>query len=254
MVHDSPKTDTTNPLKTYNPLSASTVDKLRSCCQSQRPTLRPSIQKVVRPLTIETAVLSAIVKHYGFASCVGKFELAKLDISKKVEFSELLDVADEAFFRIDALVRQLQAMAELEKKWSQDLVDIHEGNLQPTATFFNDYHLQEDKAKELELLCNLKGIVFDAFDHEKSVGRLIQILESESTAVAGCHYDIDMSSEFPRTSSYVKYIMERAELLLTVTIMENDSTRAFSRNTTGIANINRSSFILDIFSSFNYTS
>ena len=31
----------------------------------------------------------------------------------------------------------------------------------------------QDKAKELELLCNLKAIQFDPLDHEKSVGKLM---------------------------------------------------------------------------------
>jgi hypothetical protein len=31
----------------------------------------------------------------------------------------------------------------------------------------------QDKAKELELLCNLKRILFDPLDHEKSVGKLM---------------------------------------------------------------------------------
>ena len=31
----------------------------------------------------------------------------------------------------------------------------------------------QDKAKELELLCNLKRVPFDPLDHEKSVGKLM---------------------------------------------------------------------------------
>ena len=147
MIQDSPKPGTTKDCNNSTKLSPTVLDKLRTCCNSQRPTLRPSIQTVLKPQDIETVVLSAAVKHYGLASCVSNFELATGNLSKKKEFSSLLDVAEEAFFKMDALVRQLQAMAELEKKWWQDLMDICKENVQPSAAFFNDYHLQEVRLK-----------------------------------------------------------------------------------------------------------
>lgn len=97
----------------------------------------------MKPTEIEEVVLSAAVKHYGLSSTVSKFEFATGNLSKKKEFKSLLNVAEEAFFRVDSLVRQLQAMAELEKKWWQELQDICKANVQPSAAFFNDYHLQE---------------------------------------------------------------------------------------------------------------
>ena len=33
----------------------------------------------------------------------------------------------------------------------------------------------QDKAKELELLCNLKTLTFDPLDHEKTVGKLMYV-------------------------------------------------------------------------------
>ena len=141
MIQDSPKVakDCNNP----NKLSANVLDKLRTCCSSQRPTLRPSIQNVVKPLDIESVVVSAAVKHYGLTTLVNKFELATGNLSRKKEFCSLRDVAEEAFFKVDSLVRRLQAMADLEKKWWHDLMDICKENVQPSAAFFNDYHLQE---------------------------------------------------------------------------------------------------------------
>ena len=141
MIQDSPKPS--KDCNTSGKLSANVLDKLRTCCSSQRPTLRPSIQNVVKPLDIETVILSAAVKHYGLTSCANKFELATGNLSKRKEFGGLLDVAEETFFKVDSLVRQLQAMAELEKKWWQDLMDICKEGVQPSAAFFNDYHLQE---------------------------------------------------------------------------------------------------------------
>ena len=141
MIQDSPKS--LKGSNTTSKLSSKVLNKLRTCCSSQRPTLRPSIQGVVKPQDIETVILSAAVKHYGLGSCVDKLELATGNLSRKKEFNGLLDVCEEAFFKVDALVRQLQAMAELEKKWWQDLMDICKENAQPSAAFFNDYHLQE---------------------------------------------------------------------------------------------------------------
>ena len=141
MIQDTPKA--TKDCNTSGKLSANVLHKLRTCCGSQRPTLRPSIQNIVKPLEIETVIVSAAIKHYGLTSCVNKFELATGNLSKKKEFNSLLDVAEEAFFKVDSLVRQLQAMAELEKKWWHDLMDICKENVQPSAAFFNDYHLQE---------------------------------------------------------------------------------------------------------------
>ena len=141
MIQESPKAikDSTR----SSELSASVLDKLRTCCNRQRPTLRPSIQNVVQPHLIETVIVGAAVKHTGLTSLLNKFELATGNLSKKKEFNILLDIVEETFFKVDSLVRQLQAMAELEKKWWQDLMDICKDGVQPSAAFFNDYHLQE---------------------------------------------------------------------------------------------------------------
>ncbi|XP_028400510.1 probable E3 ubiquitin-protein ligase HECTD4 [Dendronephthya gigantea] len=235
MIQETPKS-----LKgsdTSSKLSGKVLDKLRTFCSSQRPTLRPSILGIVKPQDIENVILSAAVKHYGLASCVNKFELATGNLSKKKEFSCLLHVCEETFFKVDALVRQLQAMAELEKKWWQDLMDICKENAQPSAAFFNDYHLQEDKAKELELLCNLKAVLFHPLDHEKSVGRLIQILESESRAFSSDDDDDDendVTAIFPKTSAYVSCVTERGELLLSVTIVGDSPSPAVGRSVSNI--------------------
>ena len=141
MIQESPKAKKDS--NSSSELSASVLDKLRTCCNNQRPTLRPSIQNVVQPHAIETVIVSAAVKHNGLTSLVNKFELATGNLSKKKEFNSLLDIVEETLFKVDSLVRQLQAMAELEKKWWQDLMDICKEGVQPSAAFFNDYHLQE---------------------------------------------------------------------------------------------------------------
>lgn len=51
----------------------------------------------------------------------------------------------EVFRRIDGILRQLQAMAEVELRWWQEIEDLRQELLQPSAAFFNEYHLQEVK-------------------------------------------------------------------------------------------------------------
>ena len=118
----------------------------------------------------------------------------------------------------------------------------------------------QDKAKELELLCSMKTLQFDPLDHEKTVGKLMyvyrviysiyimmycgiyaslyifvcfsQLLDRESKRISQnqCDGD-DVTGVFPRTTAYVKSIKERAELLLNVTIMGNDTGSEVCRST-----------------------
>lgn len=59
------------------------------------------------------------------------------------EYRYVCDVMREVFNRLNGLIRQLQTMAEMEQKWAHELDDVREGILQPSAAFFNDFHLQE---------------------------------------------------------------------------------------------------------------
>lgn len=59
------------------------------------------------------------------------------------KYLKLCDTMRDVFRRLDGILRQLQAMAEVELRWSQEIDDIRQGLLQPSAAFFNEYHLQE---------------------------------------------------------------------------------------------------------------
>ncbi len=62
-----------------------------------------------------------------------------------------------------------------------------------------------------------------------------QILDYESRALSSSHYDDDdVTVIFPRTSAYVSCVMERAELLLSVTIVGNSSGPAVGRSASTI--------------------
>ena len=63
--------------------------------------------------------------------------------TERDEYRYVCDVMKEVFNRLNGLIRQLQTMAEMEQKWAHELDDVQEGILQPSAAFFNDFHLQE---------------------------------------------------------------------------------------------------------------
>ncbi|PIO40411.1 hypothetical protein AB205_0051630, partial [Aquarana catesbeiana] len=62
-----------------------------------------------------------------------------------------------------------KSVAELEQKWQNEVEDALNGKLENNAPFFYDYHYNESKMKELELLCSMKEILFDGSDPENMV-------------------------------------------------------------------------------------
>ena len=70
-------------------------------------------------------------------------ELTQATETEGDEYRYVCDVMREVFNRLNGLIRQLQTMAEMEQKWAHELDDVREGILQPSAAFFNDFHLQE---------------------------------------------------------------------------------------------------------------
>lgn len=70
-------------------------------------------------------------------------ELLQATETEGEEYRHLCGVMKEVFSRLNGLIRQLQTMAEMEQKWAHELDDVREGILQPSAAFFNDFHLQE---------------------------------------------------------------------------------------------------------------
>ena len=107
------------------------------------PTLRPSLRQALQPEAIEETVVRCVVSHLGLSKSVQGLELLQATETQAEEFSFLCDVMSEVFIRLNALIRQLQTMAEMEKKWAHELDDVRGAILQPSAAFFNDFHLQE---------------------------------------------------------------------------------------------------------------
>lgn len=107
------------------------------------PTLRPSLRQALQPDVIEEVVVRCVIKHLGLTKTIHGLELLQATEMEGEEYTYLCDVMRDVFTRLNGLIRQLQTMAEMETKWAHELDDVREDVLQPSAAFFNDFHLQE---------------------------------------------------------------------------------------------------------------
>lgn len=83
------------------------------------------------------------INHLGLSKTVHGLELLQATETDGEEYSYLCDVMREVYNRLNGLIRQLQAMAEMEQKWAHEMEDVRSGILQPSAAFFDEFHLQE---------------------------------------------------------------------------------------------------------------
>ena len=123
------------------------------------PTLRPSLRQALQPEAIEETVVRCVVSHLGLSKSVQGLELLQATETQAEEFSFLCDVMSEVFIRLNGLIRQLQTMAEMEKKWAHELDDVRGAVLQPSAAFFNDFHLQEVYERNSLTFCQLSWAI-----------------------------------------------------------------------------------------------
>lgn len=114
------------------------------------PTLRPSLRQALQPDTIEEVVLRCVINHLRLAKTVQGLELLQATETEGEEYRHLCGVMKDVFSRLNGLIRQLQSMADMEQKWAHELNDVREGILQPSAAFFNDFHLTEVHSLLLE--------------------------------------------------------------------------------------------------------
>lgn len=128
------------------------------------PTLRPSLRQALQPEAIEEVVIRCVVKHLGLAKSVHRLEILQAMETEGEEYRYLCDVMREVFMRLNGLIRQLQTMAEMEQKWAHELDGVREGVLQPSAAFFNDFHLQE--VLSVLHVCNVV-LTFMSVDEER---------------------------------------------------------------------------------------
>ncbi|XP_062590799.1 probable E3 ubiquitin-protein ligase HECTD4 isoform X2 [Saccostrea cucullata] len=206
-------------------LSAEILQNLRKLCRRQAPQLRPSIRDVINPEDLEERIVSAVLKHLSLQETV--FRLAKAENQQTEEFILLRAVIQEVYTKIDALLRQLQSLAELEQRWHSEVMDHKEGNT-TVPPFFADFHLQETKAKELAMLCFMKEVPLES-DNERAVKSLREKFDND----IGDETFTSVKSVMPRTQHIMKGLRARLDLLLQVTIAPGEGlhvSRSISNN------------------------
>lgn len=135
--------ETITPSQPRQRLSCSLIKRLRDLSGILAPTLRPSIQQTLQPQEIEEVILSAVIRHLDMYDTINGLELLQATELESSRYQKLCETMREVYRRIDGILRQLQAMAEAELRWSQEVDEIKQGWLQPSSAFFNEYHLQE---------------------------------------------------------------------------------------------------------------
>ncbi|XP_059510969.1 probable E3 ubiquitin-protein ligase HECTD4 isoform X1 [Stegostoma tigrinum] len=189
------------------------MGKLREISGRARPQFRPSIKEVIQPDVMEEMVVSCVIKHLNLIDALQSLINFQYREEHLEEYDLLCKIMGETFKKLNAMERQLQSVAELEQKWQNEMEDCQQGKLENNLPFFHDYHFNESKIKELELLCSLKEMPFDSNDLENMVLLLREKFGQEVNSLVP-----KSSHSLAKTKILVKSLMNRAELLLHVTI------------------------------------
>ncbi|QQP52770.1 Uncharacterized protein FKW44_005017, partial [Caligus rogercresseyi] len=177
-------------------LPSSIVTKMRDLTGIRLPPLRPSVK--------ETLEIMLWKKEF-------------MPLNQSNEFVALLDILGQTHRRINALIRRLHILADLENQWELEVDCLREGSVSYEDIFFREYHLNETRWKELTLLGFLKGIIVDDERREKAVNDLLTVLEREVLLKEG-------GPHFAKTRKIVEGIMEKLELLLKISINVMDGS------------------------------
>uniref|UniRef100_A0A8D0XJB1 HECT domain E3 ubiquitin protein ligase 4 n=1 Tax=Sus scrofa TaxID=9823 RepID=A0A8D0XJB1_PIG len=198
--------------------------KLREISGRARPQFRPSIKEVIQPDVMEEMVVSCVIKHLNLVDALQSLINFQYQEEHAEEYDLLCKIMGETFKKLNAMERQLQSVAELEQKWQSEVDDAIQGKLENNMPFFYDYHFNENKMKELELLCSMKEVSFDGNDLENMVLSLREKFLQEVNSLIQ-----KPSHPLAKTKTLVKSLMNRAELLLHVTIAaQSGLTRSIS--------------------------
>uniref|UniRef100_A0A669P9X0 HECT domain E3 ubiquitin protein ligase 4 n=1 Tax=Phasianus colchicus TaxID=9054 RepID=A0A669P9X0_PHACC len=199
--------------------------KLREISGRARPQFRPSIKEVIQPEVMEEMVVSCVIKHLNLVDALQSLINFQYQEEHAEEYDLLCKIMGETFKKLNAMERQLQSVAELEQKWQSEVDDAMHGKLENNVPFFYDYHFNEvNKMKELELLCSMKEVSFDGSDLENVVLALREKFFQEVNSLIQRTYH-----PLAKTKALVKSLMNRAELLLHVTIAaQSGITRSIS--------------------------
>ncbi|KAK3804042.1 hypothetical protein RRG08_062412 [Elysia crispata] len=236
-------------------LSSAILDRLRKMAKRQQLLrLRVSVRSAIQPELLEECVVSAVLTHLGLVDLVLDLNSLAGRPGGEEELAALTTILDEIYRRLEVLMRKLQVMAELEKRWEIEVEDHVirmlesptekdtvgsglsntsnnsgsrelSGN-EPEPPFFHDYHLQELRQKELALLAFLRDVPMDSEDMEATSKSLLEKFEKEVFALKekrinnqnlGAEKDKEGEEiTICKTRQVVSGILSRLELLLHV--------------------------------------
>ncbi|XP_076346000.1 putative E3 ubiquitin-protein ligase HECTD4 isoform X3 [Tachypleus tridentatus] len=200
-------------------LTPERLQKLRETSGLSAPQLRPSIRDIIQTDKLEEMIVSAVIKHLSLDESVRQLK-AEQENLRSLDQRLLAEAMKQTFRRIDALIRRLQVLAELEQRWQAEVEDIRKGLMPSHLSLFTMYHLLESQFKELAFLCYLKDVEYDPFNLEAVIIALREKMDNE----AGTNYkEAELIKPMAKTQKLVKGIVERTQLLLNVTIA-NDET------------------------------
>ncbi len=186
-------------------IPSKTVCTLRTLFGMGLPIMRETTKRLIRPHLLEEAIVSAIIKHMCLEDTLAAF--LKDQDPNTPDGCLLSDIIVDVYLKISSLIRRLQAIAEMEAKWNNEVLSLREGLIKPKELFFNDYPHHETKTKELELLCFLKQVRDK--NPQKAIVHLRAALEQEACSNADC-------STLSQTKLLVKGIFCRLDLLLRI--------------------------------------
>ena len=195
-------------------LPAETLRRLREMAQIKPLPIRASVRDVLKADRIEEGIISSVIKHLAFSDAVASLGQAESDGS--AELLLLADVMTESYQKLHALIRRLQVLADLESQWVNEVDDVRANLVRLEEVFFHDYQHHESKAKELALLCFLKGVAIEKENLQRATNDLQTVMEVE--ARKGARSD-DGKHHLPITDKIVGGIIERVELLMRVNII-----------------------------------
>ena len=194
-------------------LPAETLKRLREMAQIKPLPIRASVRDVLKADRIEEGIISSVIKHLAFSDAVAS--LGQAESAASAELLLLADVMAESYQKLHALIRRLQVLADLESQWTNEVDDVRANLVRLEEVFFHDYQHHESKAKELALLCFLKGVAIEKENLQRATNDLQIVMEVEARK-GGRSGD---EKHLPITDKIVGGIIERIELLLRVNII-----------------------------------
>ncbi|XP_066272380.1 LOW QUALITY PROTEIN: probable E3 ubiquitin-protein ligase HECTD4 [Branchiostoma lanceolatum] len=207
-------------------LSPAIMHKLRKLSGRGALQFRPSIRDVLQPDVLEETVVSVVIKHLGLFEILQQLSVSE-EGTQTADFQLLCDIMAETFKKLNALERQLQALAEMEQKWQKDVEEAGQGQLHDNTPFFLNFHLQETTRKDLALLCYLKEVELNVVDLEGTIKTLKELFDKD---VAVAMKDGQEKPFLLKTRLLLEKLLARAELLLHVTIETEESGPGLARS------------------------